>query len=266
MTAPLLSLTRRHARMASYSVWQFKDFAVNIAVVSILLFGLFGAMEIAQIHLQEQMLATRRPGMTMDVRQKLMAFMTAYNMFAMVGPLICLTGVASQDRTQGYTRFLFAKPVSVRAYYAQALLVRFAGFLLLGHVLVIAYGMYEPPAYTPRFIADMTVAFLSVGGIVFLLSVLTRYDGLIAIVFLLVTALIRGRWVTETGIKHAVTYLFPPIDQLGDVHNWVVKINPGFGPFTDVFPWKWGLWSAGYGLACLLLGLYLLRRIPLTKA
>ena len=72
---------------------------------------------------------------------------------------------------------------------------------------------------------------------------------------------------TASGIKHAVTYLFPPVVKSGDMHNWMLGLTPaGSTAAASLFPWKYALWSAGYGLACVVVGLYLLRKVSLTKA
>jgi hypothetical protein len=270
MTAPTLDLPRRSARMARYALWQWRDFAINIGLASLLLFGLLGMLTIMQVHLNEDMARMAKMSRELPVSIKLTMFEQVYAVFAMVAPIICVSGIVSQDRALGYTRFLFAKPQSVRWYYFQSLLVRFLGFLLLGHLLLLAYAHFEPPAYTPRFLADLVVSFVLVGGVVFLLSVLSRFDGLIAIVVLLVSSVIWGLWRAKDGIRYWVTYLLPPVEKVGDMHDWVLGFKSGaipFGATTVVeFPWKWALWGAGYGLACIALGLYLLRRIPLTKA
>jgi hypothetical protein len=266
MTAPTVGLPRRRARMASYAIWQSRDFLMNIAIVSLLLFGLLGALSILQVQAMEQMSLMMKKPAPLELSQKARAFVQAFSVFVTVGPIICLSGIVSQDRAMGYTRFLFAKPLSVRWYYFQSLLVRFIGFVALGIALVLAYNYFEPPTLSPTMLADMLVSFLSIGGIVFLVSVVSRFDGLIAIVFLLVSSVIWGAWRVKDGIRYAVTYLVPPLEKSGDMHNWAAGLD-GMGRLTAVeFPWKWALWSAGYGLACFALGLYLLRRIPLTKA
>jgi hypothetical protein len=268
MTAPAVSspgFPRRHARMGRYALWQTSDFVINTAIITIILFGLLGFLSVMQIHTAEQYYGMRHPPQPMPLQAKLNIFLQIYGIFATVAPIICLSGIVSQDRTSGYTRFLFAKPVSPRWFYTQSLLIRLAGFLVIGHALLFWYGLYEPPAYTSRFLVDMLVTFASIGGVVFLLSVISKFDGLVSVVVLLVSAIVWGKWETATGFKHALTYLLPPVEKSGDLHQWVLQLNT-MGSIGEVaFPTKWALWSAGYGLACMVLGLYLLRKIPLTK-
>lgn len=264
--APSLPLARRHARMGRYALWQSRDFVMNIAIISIILFALLGFLWIMRIHsMEEPFVRGGAPNPVPDAL-KISIFLELYGVFATVAPIICLSGIVSQDRSLGYTRFLFSKPAGVRAFYVQSALVRLIGFLLVGLALVWWYSVYEPTGLSARFLGDMLVNFVSIGGIILLLSVFTRYDGLVAIIVLLVSVAVRAQWATATGIKHAVTYLLPPVMQLGEVHRWAVGLNHMQTLAAVEFPTKWALWNMGYGLACAVLGLYLLRKISLTKA
>jgi hypothetical protein len=272
MTAPVLTApVSRRARLGRYALWQARDFTMNTAIITIILFGLFGAILVMNIHAQEEMAAAmvKRPSTrfsaNMDV-MKLSMFRDIYGMFTMVAPIIALSGIISQDRSSGFTRFLFAKPLSPRMFYLQSFLIRFAGYLAVGHLLLFWYGLYEPPAYTWHFLADMSISFVTVGGIVLLFSVLSKYDGLIAIAALLVASIFWDKWEHAEGFRKFLPYLLPPIGKVGDMHVWLFGLSAMNSPVTVPFPAKWALWLAGYGLACGVLGLYLLRRIPLTKA
>ena len=254
----------RRARLLAYARWQALDFTINIGIVSLVLFGMLGVIGLMDIHMAEHSFSGM--GKTMPVSMKLKSFLQIWGMFAAVAPIITTTGVASQDRSAGYSRFLFAKPLSPRLFYLQSWLVRFAGFLALGTALVVVYSMYEPPTFGWRFLVDMTISFVSMSGVVFLLSVITRFDGLIAAGFLLLGEVVWVKWEGARGLKHLVLYLFPPVSHLGAPHYWLIGIN-AVDKMTDVpFPTTWVAWNVGYGLACLLLGIYLLRKVSLTKA
>lgn len=252
------------ARLARYALWQIKDFWINIGVVSIVLFGLLGMISFMELRaLQAMITAQHRTWRDLFATQH---FQGPYGMFAAVGPIIALSGIVSQDRTMGYARFLFAKPLSPLRFYAQSLLVRYLGYLVVGHVLLFAWMRYWPPVYTPRFVVDMTVSFVAVGGTLFLFSVLTKFDGLLTVLLLLVAELVWSKWETATTWKHWLTYPFPPVARFAEIHHWLLGINAFGEAMALPFATKWVAWSAGYGLACLLLGFYLLRRVSLIKA
>jgi hypothetical protein len=265
MTAPSLSVARRRARLARYALWQAADFGINVAIIETLIFGLLGVTFIMNMHAQEAFLSGS--GMTMSLGQKLNVFKELFTMFSSVAPMIAMTGIVSTDRTSGYTRFLFAKPLSPVRYYLQAAVVRWLGVLVVAHVLMLGWSFYAPlPAYSWRAIAALTCLFVAIGGMVFLLSVVSRYDGLIAIVLLLVSAIAWDKWEHAGGFKQALTYLLPPISKLGEIPNWFVGVNGQGSVVTMPFPTTWFWWLSGYGMACLVSGLVMLRRVPLTKA
>jgi hypothetical protein len=264
MTTSTIPVPRRHARLGRYALWQAGDFAMNVGIISVILFALLGVVTWMNLHAMEEFYIARRQPFPLGT--KLIVFKDAFAAFVMVAPIISLSGIVSQDRTLGYTRFFFSKPVSPRVYYAQSFLVRLLGYLVVGHVLVLTWAYFELPGYTVRFVGDMVLGFVAVGGIVFLISVVSRFDGLVAIVALLLAEIFWSKWETVTGIKHWLTYLLPPVNHIGDLHAWLVGVDAMASVVPIPFPTKWALWNAGYGLACLALGLYLLRRIPLTKA
>lgn len=255
---------RRRARLLAYARWQALDFTINIGIVSLVLFGLLGVIALIDIHTSEAVFA--RMGKTMPLTGKLQAFLQIWGMFAAVGPIIATTGVVSQDRTAGYSRFLFAKPLSPPLFYLQSWLVRLAGFLAVGTMLAAAYSLYEPPAFGWRFLVDMAVSFVSMGGVVFLFSVITRFDGLIAAVVLLVAEVAWVKWEGAAGVRHVLIYVLPPVSHLGAPHYWLLGFNALYKLADVPFPTNWVAWNVGYGLACLLLGFYLLRKLSLTKA
>jgi hypothetical protein len=271
MTAPTLAsppgaalAPRRRARLGRYALWQFGDFGFNIAIITIILFALLGVMFIMSMNAQAVYFTSRN--MTMPPGAKLQSFTIFLSMFTTVAPFIAMSGVVASDRTSGYTRFLFAKPVSPVRFYAQSVLVRLIGYVLVGCALLLWWGRYNPPGFSIRFVVDLIGAFCAVGGIIFLLSVVTRYDGLIAIGFVLASVVIWEEWGQATGIRHAVTYLVPPIGKLSATHAWFLSLSDLGAAVEIPFPTKWFLWTSGYGLACLVLGLVLLRRVSLTKA
>lgn len=255
---------RRRARLGRYALWQLGDFGFNVAIVTFILFALLGVMFLMSMNAQAVYFESRR--MPMPQGAKLQSFTMLLSMFTTVAPFVAMSGVFATDRANGYTRFLFAKPVSPVRFYAQSVLVRLIGYLVVGCALLLWWGRYDPPAISFKFVVDLTGAFFAVGGIIFLLSVVTRYDGLIAIAFVLVSAVVWDKWEQATGIRHAVTYLFPPIGKLSATHAWFLGLND-LGTLGAIpFPTKWFLWTSGYGVACLVLGLVLLRRVSLTKA
>jgi hypothetical protein len=265
MTTASTGFAPRRARLGRYAWWQAFDFALNIAIVTILIFALLGVSFIMSMNAQQTFLESQ--GQSMSLGQRLAVFRQLMEMFTSVAPMIAMSGIVSNDRTSGFTRFLFAKPLSPPRYYAQSAAVRLVGYLAMTHLLMWWYSFYGPvPAYSWKAVATFTTAFLAIGGVLFLFSVVSRFDGLIAIIFFLVSAIAWDRWDGAGGIKEAAILLLPPLSKLGEIQSWFVGVN-GAGTVMEMpFPGKWLFWLAGYGLACLVLGLVILRKAPLTKA
>ncbi|HXT14424.1 MAG TPA: hypothetical protein VN706_02260 [Gemmatimonadaceae bacterium] len=266
MSAPALStpLPRRHARLGRYAEWQARDFVINIAIITLLLFGMLGWLIHLNMDANEEMMRARH--MTMTTPMRLGLFRELFAMFTYVAPIIAVSGIFSVDRSSGYTRFLFAKPVSPPRFYAQSLIVKFAGFLVVSAVLLFVWSRLHPPAFDWKILAAAAIGFVVVGGIVFLTSVLTRFDGLIGIVVLLVGAVVWDKWEHVTGFKHWLTWIAPPTSKLTELHDWALGLN-AMGNLVDLpFPTKWAMWNVAYGVACVLLGLVMLRKVPVTKA
>lgn len=263
MSVSVVPFARRRAQLGRYALWQLGDFGFNVAIITIVLFGLIGFLGMMQISAAEAMYAGMHKEFPLSSR--LSVFRDLFASFGMIAPIVALSGFISQDRASGYTRFLFSKPLAPRRFYLQSYLVRLGGYLVVGSVLVAAWSFWQPPTLSLKLIVDMALMFVAVGGIVLLFSALSKYDGLLVVVFLLITEITRETWEKRDGIRQAVTYIFPPFNHIGELHSWAVGLTQGNNVAVVDFPVKWALWNAGYGLACGILGLYLLRKIPLTK-
>lgn len=265
MTAPSIPLPRRRAQLGRYSLWQIRDFVLNTGIVTVVLFGLLGALFVLQIHSQAEMFANaHRP---LPPTLALRTYAELLSMFAFTAPILALNGILATDRTSGFTRFLFAKPVSPISYYAQGLVVRLVGFVVVACVLQALWGVFEPPALSWKFVVDMTAFVVTIGGMVFAFSALTKYDGVLVVVFMLLTALLRDRWYAASGIRHAASYLFPPVGKLTDLHTWMLGLDPlNDTPRATAFPASSFWWNVGYGLVMIAIGFVILRKRSLTKA
>ncbi|MDB4876747.1 MAG: hypothetical protein JWM41_3193 [Gemmatimonadetes bacterium] len=264
MTVP--ALPRRRARLLRYGGWQARDYLINVAVISIGLFGLMGTLEIMQLGAMEAMAMGNRAFVANLGRMRAQSFMHVFAIYATVGPIVALSGIIANDRAMGYVRFLFAKPLNPLLFYLQSFLVRLAGYFAVAGVLLAAYGYFDPVGDLERVAVGLLLGFVAYGGVLFLASALTKYDGLVTVAFLLLATLAWGKWETATGVRRFIPYLFPPVGKFSDVNNWVANLNPFDPRAPAVFPGKWVAWTVCYGVACLLLGLVALRKRALVKA
>ena len=166
--------------------------------------------------------------------------------------LIALNGIVSTDRKMGYYRFLFSKPVSAVAYYAQLFFVYMAG--VLGAMLLLSVVLHTvvPTFKIINFLVYTAIIYVAMGGIGFFVSVATRFDWLTLAAVWLGSRIIRDFGSAKPGWSSKVVELLPPVHKLDEVSMSI--ITNGTAHTSDV------LWLLGYGALFFALGLLLLHR------
>ncbi|HKG95710.1 MAG TPA: hypothetical protein VKA84_27620, partial [Gemmatimonadaceae bacterium] len=172
-----------------------------------------------------------------------------------IGGLISVHGMVSGDRTQGFHRFLFAKPVSISRYYAQTFLAQMLGFLTVVAALLTTFSVLVRPIALVESLLSAALFFTLFGGIGFLLSVLTRYDSLMLLGVIGGTGLMYGIYEHRPdSIGNALLPVLPPIKSFVEIVGSLFDQHGGDVTPSMVFS------VIGYGLACFLAGVGLLRR------
>jgi hypothetical protein len=166
--------------------------------------------------------------------------------------LIALNGLVSTDRKMGYYRFLFSKPVSAVAYYAQLFFVYMVGVLICMLFLSAVMHLVVPDFGIVNYLLYAAIIYVAMGGIGFFISVATRFDWLTLAAVWLGSRLLRDIYGTKPGWRSKAVELLPPVHKLNDVS--FSMITNGTAPTSDV------LWLLGYGALFFALGLLLLRR------
>jgi hypothetical protein len=169
--------------------------------------------------------------------------------------LVATAGLVSQDFAVGHQRTLFAKPVSPPLYYLQRWLIGAPAALLGGGVVAYAIGAsFEVPMLEIQLVARMGLLYLGFGGLVFLLSTLTRRDWLFALAIL--------------GLQATMTFVRSLGGAQGPVATLIYSVLPPFQLLRLDRPAPDGLdllYAIGYGTALLLAALALLRWRPLAR-
>ncbi|MEO5589200.1 MAG: hypothetical protein ABIS03_06415, partial [Gemmatimonadaceae bacterium] len=146
-----------------YAVWQFRDFAREKGAALLLVGALIGFTVIVPI---------RSFGRPIDEQLAKVLLTTILQQVAFILALISLNGVVSSDRAKGHYRFLFSKPVSISAYYAQNFVVYLIGYLVASAALLGLFATFVHPVAPIRPLIFCLFDFLSLGGIGFLVSTL----------------------------------------------------------------------------------------------
>ncbi len=166
--------------------------------------------------------------------------------------LIALNGIVSTDRKMGYYRFLFSKPVSAVAYYAQLFFVYMIGMLFTMLVLAGVMHTVVPAFKIFNFLLYAAIIYIGMGGIGFFVSVATRFDWVTLAAVWFGSRILRGLYGPRPGWKSKAVELLPPVHKLDEVSHSL--ITHGTAHTSDV------LWLLGYGALFFALGLFILRR------
>lgn len=175
--------------------------------------------------------------------------------FGFVGTLIATHGIVSRDRERGFYRFLFAKPVNAAAFYGQAFLVNGAGLLAVSAGLLGATALAFGRSVPVTTLAVVGAEYALLGGTVFLLSTLWRFDFVLAALSWPLAAFV-GRLANARARPEAwarlVEPLLPPMFPFG---RFVDAVN-GPRPVELLDPAV----VVGYGALCVAAGLFVLDR------
>jgi len=234
-------------RLPWYSLWQFRDFVMDRGIAIVIIGMLWGYVLIEPMR--------RTMGAAFAVGPLSPAWplvISVTSSIVSLAVLIALNGIVSTDRKMGYYRFLFSKPVSVVAYYAQLFFVYMVGVLVSMLLLSAVLHMIVPGFRIDYFLLYASIIYVAMGGIGFFISVATRFDWLTLAAVWLGSRVLRDMFGNKPGWRSKAVELLPPVHKLNDVS--LSMITNGTAPTSDV------LWLLGYGALFFALGLLLLRK------
>ncbi len=169
--------------------------------------------------------------------------------FAALTMIILLGGRISRDRQMGYTRLLFANPVSPVTYYGLRLAIAYA-VAMIGSVLFLAVGQVIAWGTTPRgwmgLLLPLLTALVYGGLVTFLSAVMPRGDTFTAFLFFLPTFVPGILDVSLANaslpVRQIVLLILPP-------HGAVARVWEGL--LDGQIAWIPALYAAAYGLILL---------------
>lgn len=233
--------------LARYSLWQFRDFALDRGIPILIIGFLWGYVLIEPLRrtMGPQWNGPQAPvvsGIALQVSSAIVS----------LAVLIALSGIVSTDRKTGYYRFLFSKPVNPVFYYAQLFFVGMIGVIASMFVLSTLLHSILPTFSIAHFLVYTALIYVAMGGIGFFLSVATRYDWLSLAAVWLGARVLRTTYGARNDWRSKAVEILPPVHKLDDVANSL--IGTGTAHASDV------LWLLGYGALFFALGLLMLRR------
>jgi hypothetical protein len=234
-------------RLARYSLWQFRDFVVDRGISIIIIGILWGFLLIEPIR---RSMGPAFAASTLSPTWALL--MTVVSSVVSIAVLIALNGLVSTDRKMGYYRFLFSKPVSPVAFYAQLFFVYMVGVLIAMLLLSLILHSVVPRFSVLNFVLYSAVIYIAMGGIGFFISVATRLDWLTLAAVWLGSHMLRSIYGAKTGIAGKLVQVLPPVHKLDEVAVGIISNRSA--PTGDI------IWLLAYGAAFFVLGLLLLKK------
>jgi hypothetical protein len=239
------------AALARYSLWQFRDFAIERGIAIVIIAVLYGYAPLTPY--RHGTVSLYGPDASLQVAA--MAFQISSSVVSL-SVLIALNGMVSTDRKMGYYRFMFAKPISPILYYAQLYFVYMLGVLVTMGLFSTLLRTVLPTFSIPNFLLYTALIYVAMGGIGFFLSVTTRYDWLSLAAVWLGARLLRLVYGPKLDWRSKAVELLPPVHRIDDVASSL--IGSGTAQARDV------VWLLGYGALFFALGLVVLRRARLA--
>jgi hypothetical protein len=234
------------ARLGRYSLWQFRDFWFERGIAILIIGFLWGYVLVAPMRgaMGTQLDTPNSPliGVILQVASAIVS----------LSVLIAVNGIVSTDRKQGYYRFLFAKPVSAVAFYAQVFFVYMAGTLIAMLILASLLHTVLPTFSIVNYLLYAALIYVAMGGIGFFLSIATRFDWVTLAGVWLGARVLRGIYGPRNDWRSKIIEVLPPVHKLDDMATSLIAHRTAEA--WDV------VWLVGYGAAFFVLGLVMLWR------
>lgn len=239
--------------LGRYARWQLRDFLTQKAPI-------LGLLAILLMYPLVAGLFTVSPlfdSFAQEMRDKWLYVM--FGILAPLGTLATMRGVVSEDRQQGFHRFLFAKPINLVRFYAQSFAVNFVGVMGVLAVIALLYAVViGPVALLPAFV-PAAAFFVLFGGVTFLFSTISRLDWVWTI-----GAVAASAWTMHLVDQRKWTILAPlkalllPLGSFGRMVIEWGKVAEGMGSLGSALGAT--VLPVAYGLAAIGVGLWILRK------
>ena len=244
-------------RLTAYAGYQLRDYFAIRALPTLVASGL-AAWALAAA--RGVTLSDLDPTGGIDARDRIQqTFELVLTSFAFVAGAAAAHGVVARHRARGYDRLVFSRPLSPVRYYTQGFVLAGIGAVILGTVGAEVYAVAVHPVSLPGVAGYVALAWLLVGGLAFLLSIVTAFY-LPVLTLVLAADLALDYFagpLSAAGVgpvAAAIQLALPPAHVL-------VTLRAPFARGLPIDPG--GLaWPAGFGVACIVAAMVLLRRCP----
>jgi hypothetical protein len=235
------------SNLTRYAYWHLRDFIRERGLALLITSTLLGFTFVAPMRAMM--------GSNIDEANAKRILVMALPQIVFISAFIGLNGIISTDRKFGYYRFLFSKPVSIPAYYAQYFVISLVGFVAAFALLFGVFAIVVRPLNFIPALIFCALVYLSLGGIAFLISSLFRFDWPILAGVYLGSLIANGMWAQDTGWRMVIRDALPPLHKLSPALTDLMT----FGTLDT----KAVAWLLGYSALCFVAGLIVLWRRPI---
>lgn len=244
----------RRARLGWYSVWHLRDYLRDKGIATLITIVLLGYLN--QLSINRARALGAASGLMDQIADQ--AFVSTLGSLGILGVLFATNGIIADDRRHGYYRLLFAKPMSIERYYGHKFAVYGAGFVIVAALLLGIYNAAVERYFPLVLLPTLALVYVALGGIGFLLSAAWRFDWLSLATVMLGSRVLWELFGQESGVRGRLVRILPPVHVLDGVYS---AIRAGRElPTNDL------MWAVGYGIACFVLGLVVVRRRSLAAS
>jgi len=176
--------------------------------------------------------------------------------YGMVAGAVAAQGLVARDRARRFDRVFFSRPLRPVRYYTQGFVLAGLGSIALALLGAAIYGIAIHSVSLLGVAVFVALAWLTIGSLAFLLSILSRFY-LAILVAVLGADFALDRYVSTVAdgtIGALAQYLLPPGHVVASLSGPFAR---GFAPDPRIVAWP-----AGFGLACLVVAVFLLGRRP----
>jgi hypothetical protein len=227
------------ARLGRYAQWQLRDYVIGAGGITILFVVLL------------MWLTSRTSSMSRN-GEHVPPLDWLVHLVALLGSIFATTGLVADDRSRGYYRFLFAKPIDPLRYYGQAFVLRGLVLILVAAFVAAMAGTFTTPIPVLGAVIYTAISYVLIGGVTICQSTVWRLAWVGSLGMFMVSnpvaalaspqANIGQPWRTFWYVLHL---LLPPFSQ-EDVLHQLLASAPSWSALTPSITW-----SLGYGLLAL---------------
>jgi hypothetical protein len=227
-----------------YSRWHALDFAIERGIVLVLIaLSVIVPASIAAFH----------------VRDADAPFMSAQEIYSLLGgqltfliAIMITAGMMAESRRSGTYRFVFSKPVSIPAYYAQQYVIWGLGLAAVDVLIAAAMTMTLGPVSPWGLVSSHLLGYVLLGGMTFFFSTFLRHDWMVVAALWITTHFLLYEWKPRSAVLDVILAFLPPILALDRAEAALIAGNvPALSEVAL---------AAGYGLLFLVAGLVILDR------